>query len=107
MEKYSVGYIKDGFAFIMFLASFCIVYLVKDLNSLKHFVLFGLFCGSVVDGLFTFYPDFHKTIWGHNLPTYILLLFGFAFLSVDAFLIPFRNPILSTYTPNVEELDEF
>lgn len=93
MEKYSVGYIKDGFAFIMFLASFYIVYLVKDLNSLKPFVLFGLFCGGIVDGLFTLYPNFHKTIWGYNLPTYILLLFGFAFLSVVLYLI-IHNPRL-------------
>ena len=98
MEKYSVGYVKDGFAFIMFTALLCIVYLVKDFNSLKPFVLFGLFCGGVVDGLFTLYPTFHNTIWGYNLPTYILLLFGLSFLSVVLYLIIYNPRLFNSFS---------
>ena len=68
----STGYLKDGIGSIMFIFAIAIVYMSPDLNKIRNYILIALVSGFTVDGLFTFYPDFHSQRIGQNVPTYLL-----------------------------------
>lgn len=58
--KISLGYLKDCLAFIVFIISSIIIYLVKDINKLKIFILGFFIIGACIDGIFTFIPELHN-----------------------------------------------
>ena len=72
---YSAGGAKDFIAVWGFILAFWIIYIVQDLSKLKPLLISVLVLCIFVDGLFSFYPEFHNTPIGYNYATG-LVIFG-------------------------------
>lgn len=83
---YSAGFTKDFFAFFGFIIAFVIIYNTNDLHKLKPLFLVSLLLAMFIDGLYSFYPDFHNTIVGYNVPTYTLIAVVLLFIPSLCFL---------------------
>lgn len=83
---YSAGFAKDLIAFFGFIIAFVIVYNTNDLHKLKSLFLISLLLAMFIDGLYSFYPDFHNTTVGYNVPTYALVTVVLLFILSLCFL---------------------
>lgn len=75
-NDYSVGYVKDCIAFVCFIISILLISKIKRIPNVKQFVktaIYVVLCGTIVDGIFTFNPSYHNTIFGYNTPSYIVI----------------------------------
>ena len=84
--EYSAGFVKDQLAFFGFIIAFVIIYNTNDLHKLKPLFLVSLLLAMFIDGLYSFYPDFHNTIIGYNVPTYALITVVLIFIPILCFL---------------------
>ena len=84
--EYSAGFVKDQLAFIGFIIAFGIIYNTNDLHKLKPLFLVSLLLAMFIDGLYSFYPDFHNTTIGYNVPTYALVTIVLIFIPILCFL---------------------
>tara|TARA_B100000401_G_scaffold232141_1_gene157137 strand:- start:5482 stop:5745 length:264 start_codon:yes stop_codon:yes gene_type:complete len=76
----TAGYLKDAIAFVGFIIAFIVIYLMKDLNEYKTFFLIGISIAICADGAYSFFPDYHNTEIGLNIPTIIVFSAVLAFL---------------------------
>ena len=84
--NYSAGFAKDFIAFFGFIIAFVIIYNTNDLHKLKPLFLISLLLAMFIDGLYSFYPDFHNTTVGYNAPTYALVAVVLLFIPSLCFL---------------------
>ena len=87
MGKFSVGYLKDTCATIIAFLLLIFVYGLNDLSKLKPFLMFGLVCMIITDGIFTTYPSYHNMIIGYNIPTYMVLLVSVVFILIFLYVL--------------------
>jgi hypothetical protein len=81
----SCGYLKDCFTCFVFILIVILVYLTRDLNTIKLFIMIGLFLNILMDSLFSINPHYHFDRIGKNEATIIfgsiivgyLSLFGY------------------------------
>lgn len=89
---YSAGYIKDAFASIFFLISFCVLLIIRDINDLKFHISTLVLIAFLIDSAFTLFPKYHNTEFGYNTPSYMVVGVVICFLIISIHAI--KNKVL-------------
>jgi len=80
--NYSAGYAKDAIAAVAFVGAFVLVYNMDDLRKIKPVLLMSLVLAMIIDGAFTFRPEYHNIAIGYNLPTYLIIATMLAYIPI-------------------------
>ena len=77
---YSLGYIKDCIAFILFFFLLFFMIKVDNINKYRIYFIFGILLAIIADGTFSFNPKYHNMEFGYNNITYFVLIVGVLYI---------------------------
>lgn len=76
---YTVGYVKDFVAFVLFTISLIILYNTSNINKYRKIIIYGVMLAIIADGVFSWNPEYHNTIFGNNFISYFVMYMAILF----------------------------